>query len=234
MQTIRPPNLRRITIVTGHYGSGKTEFAVNLALRETEFPSEYGKRAVCDLDLVNPYFRSRERRDILESRNIEVHGSTYRDEITAEIPALGASVRAPLENRDCRVIVDAGGNDSGALVLKQFGKYFTREETDVLAVLNFCRYETRTAANAIAQIRAIEAATRLAITGLVGNTHLLRQTDADTVRRGASLTRDVADALKVPITAICYPEEFVRADELAGLDDLFPLKIYMRDTWMDR
>jgi energy-coupling factor transporter ATP-binding protein EcfA2 len=95
---IRPFN-KRILLVTGHYGSGKTEFAVSLALltaRQDGRP--YPKTALVDLDIANPYFRSRERRDLLEASGIGVYGSLYKTEITAELPALAANVRAPLED----------------------------------------------------------------------------------------------------------------------------------------
>ena len=112
----------RKIIITGHYGSGKTEFAVSLALLLAA--RNIGKLALIDLDIVNPYFRSRERRELLNGAGIPVYGSIFEQEVTAELPALSASLRAPLEDAQCRVIIDAGGNDSGALVLNQFTKYF--------------------------------------------------------------------------------------------------------------
>ena len=125
---IRPLD-KRILIITGHYGSGKTEFAVSYALLTARSGARaYPKTALIDLDIANPYFRSRERRDMLEAAGIGVYGSLYKTEITAELPALSATVRTPLEDEDCFVIVDAGGNDSGALVLNQFKKYFTPDQ----------------------------------------------------------------------------------------------------------
>lgn len=228
--------IKRITIITGHYGSGKTEFAVNFALGEAG-KREYAKHALCDLDIVNPYFRSREKRLMLEEHGISVFGSSEQDEITAEIPALGANVRGPLENAECRVIVDAGGNDSGALVLNQFRKYFTPEQTDVLAVVNFSRYETRTVADAAEQIAMIERATGLAVGGLVGNTHLLRETTAETVLRGHDLALQLGEKLGIPLLYDCYPVGVVDPayPQCAPLrDTLFPLNLYLRPTWLDR
>jgi hypothetical protein len=224
--------MSRITIITGHYGSGKTEFAVNLALSLAD--AGVSPLAVCDLDLVNPYFRSREQRELLESRGVAVHGSTYREEITAEIPALGASVRAPLEDKTCRVIVDAGGNDSGALVLKQFGKYFVAD-TDVVAVVNFSRYETRTVEAATGQIAAIERATGLTTNYIVNNTHLLRETTAETVLRGHALAVRLCEKLGKTLLYDCYPVGVVTGGLTPPLQEtLFPLQLYMRPTWLDR
>ena len=127
------PESRRIIAVTGHYGSGKTEYAVSLALLlAAEKALPWKRLAVVDLDIANPYFRSRERGELLEKAGVKVYGSAYHTEITAELPALDAAIRAPLEDEDCCVIVDLGGNDAGAKVIHQFRKYFERGENELL------------------------------------------------------------------------------------------------------
>ena len=153
---LRAPD-RRILVVTGHYGSGKTEFCVSLALRLAEKGfGPYGRLALVDLDIANPYFRSRERKQLLEAAGVRVYGNAYAHEITAELPALGADIRAPLEDADCRVIVDVGGNDSGALVLNQFMGYLGPEDALFLTVVNANRPETRDLEGALAHIEAIQ------------------------------------------------------------------------------
>ena len=221
----------RKVIVTGHYGSGKTEFSVSLAMLLAANGTE--KIAIVDLDVVNPYFRSRERRDILNDAGISVYGSVYDTEITAELPALGADIRAPLEDADCRVIIDAGGNDSGALVLNQFGKYFTDDETTVLAVVNANRPETRDLAGALEHISAIEAATGLTVTGIVNNCHLLRETTAAAVIKGHELCVKVCEASGKTLFCDCYPAGVVAPEDLTQISiDLMPMGLYMRQTWM--
>jgi len=222
----------RKIIVTGHYGSGKTEFAVSLAMRIKA--REPGKLALIDLDIVNPYFRSRERRDILEQAGIPVYGSVFDMEVTAELPALGADARAPLEDGGCRVIIDAGGNDSGALVLNQFGKYFF-DDTTVLAVVNANRPDTGTLGGALEHIAAIENVTGLTVTGIVNNCHLLRETTAGTVIKGHELCIKVCESTGRQLWCDCYPEGIVSPDDLSGIDgNLMPLGLYMRPTWLDR
>ena len=223
----------RKLIVTGHYGSGKTEFAVSLAMLLAA--RDAGKLAIIDLDIVNPYFRSRERRGMLEAAGISVYGSIFKTEVTAELPALGAEVRTPLEDPGCRVIVDAGGNDSGALVLNQFMKYFTDDETTVLAVINANRPETRDVTGAIEHIVAIEGVTGLAVTGVVNNCHLLRETTAGTVVKGYELCRRICEATGKVLLCDCYPAGIVAPEELAGLSgNLIPMGLYMRPTWLDK
>jgi energy-coupling factor transporter ATP-binding protein EcfA2 len=223
----------RITIITGHYGSGKTEFAVSVALLLAA--RKAGKLALIDLDIVNPYFRSRERRDLLEEAGIQVYGSIFKQEVTAELPALGAGLRAPLEDALCRVIVDAGGNDSGAIVLNQFTKYFTGDKTTVLAVVNANRPETSTPEGAAGHITAIETATGLAVTGIVNNCHLLRETTAETIIKGHAFCKAVCEVTGKQLWCDCYPAGIVAPEDLPELSgNLIPLGLYMRPAWLDK
>ena len=223
----------RKIIVTGHYGSGKTEFAVSLAMLLAAKGHE--NLALVDLDIVNPYFRSRERRDMLGEAGIPVYGSAFEGETTIEIPALGASVRAPLEDEKCRVIIDVGGNDTGALVLNQFRKYLGGEDTTVFSIVNASRPDTSNLDGALEHIAAIEAQTGLKVTGLVNNGHMLRETTADTVKRGHDLCSEVCRATGKELWCDCYPEGIVDPSDLEGLSGrLMPMGLYMRPTWLDK
>ena len=229
--------LGRKIIVTGHYGSGKTEFSVSLAMQlgclRNRSDSSYDI-AIIDLDIVNPYFRSRERRDLLESSGIAVYGSLFDKEITAELPALGASLRAPLENSSCRVIIDVGGNEIGALVLKQFSKYFT-DDTTMLVVVNANRPDTGDLSGVLEHITAIEKSSGLTVSGLVNNTHLLRETTASDIKRGQTLCKEVSGKTGKHLICDCYPVGVVDPHELAGIsENLMPLGLYMRPTWLDK
>ena len=224
----------RKIIVTGHYGSGKTEFSVSLAMLLASGLSA-AKIALIDLDIVNPYFRSRERREMLGESGVTVYGSVFEREVTIELPALGANIRAPLEDKNCRVIVDAGGNDSGALVLNQFTRYFTDDETTVLAVVNANRPETSALSGAIEHIAAIEAATGLTVYGIVNNCHLLRETTAEEIAKGHQLCAKVCETVGKRLFCDCYPEGIVDPEELSGLsDNLMPMGLYMRPAWLDK
>lgn len=220
----------RKTVVVGHYGSGKTEFSVSLAMALASIST--GKLALIDLDIINPYFRSREQRDMLEGAGICVHGSTYDSEITAEIPALGVSVRGPLEDSECRVIVDVGGNDAGALVLKQFSKYFI-SDTATVAVINANRPDTSTVDGTIEHITAIESATGLNITGIINNTHLLNETTASSILKGYELCMQVCNIIGKEFWCSCYPKDIIDPKEISDLGgEIFPLGLYMRPTWL--
>ncbi|MDR3210088.1 MAG: ATP-binding protein [Oscillospiraceae bacterium] len=228
------PPYNRILLVTGHYGSGKTEFAVSLAMRLAREAAQ-AKLALIDLDIVNPYFRSRERREELEAVGVSVYGGMYGAGAAAEIPELAANVRAPLEDKSVRVILDAGGNDSGAMVLNQFRKYFTPEQTTAAAVVNFSRFETRDVAAAAAQIARIERMTGLAVEYIVNNTHLLRETTPETLARGHEKAAALCELLGKKLFCDTFPSPVVPASEVYGLGEVvFPVGLYMRETWHDR
>ena len=232
---IRTPD-RRIMVVTGHYGSGKTEFSVSLAMRLAERGNgPYEKLALADLDIINPYFRSRERTDLLESRGVAVYGSAYGHEVTAEIPELAANIRAPLQDKGCRVIIDLGGNDAGAKVLRQFEAQLPPEDTLTLCVINANRPETRDYDGAIEHLEAIERSLGRRVEGVINNTHLLRETDAKCIEKGHKLCERVCEATGRFIWCDCYPAGVVDAAALEGrYEYLLPLGLWMRPTWIDR
>ena len=232
---LREPD-RRIMLVTGHYGSGKTEFSVSLAmlLAKRGF-SPYKRLALVDLDIINPYFRSRERRAVLEAAGVPVYGSAYGHEVTAEIPEVSARIRAPLEDKDCRTIVDLGGNDSGSIVLNQFSRNFAPEESLMLLVVNANRPETRDLDGAMQHMRAIERATGRRVEGFINNTHLLRETDAACIGKGHRLCEQLCRETGGLLWCDCYPAGVVPEEALRGrYEHLMPLGLYMRPGWLDR
>jgi energy-coupling factor transporter ATP-binding protein EcfA2 len=220
---------RRKTIVMGHSGSGKTEFSVSLAmlLAAQENPRNL---AIVDIDIINPYFRSRERRGLLEAMGVDVYGSVYNEEITAEIPALGANIKKPLEDESCHVIIDTGGNDSGAIVLNQFTKYFT-DDTMVLAVVNANRPDTSTIKGAIAHMNALENITDLKIDAIVNNSHLLTETTADVIIKGHEFCTKLCEETGKTLFCDCFPNRIVCPGGLSGLSDcLMPMGLFMGAT----
>ncbi len=225
--------MKRVTVVAGHYGSGKSEFSVSLAMLSAQNPAPYRRVALADLDVANPYFRSRECRGILAKAGVAVHSGAYDTEITAELPALGEGPRAMLEDESCRLIIDLGGNDAGARVLKQFGEYFGRGDHELFAVVNFNRYETRTLEESLSHVQSIENELGLRVDGLVNNTHLLRETTPDIVRRGYAQALELSKKLIVPLVCTCYPAPLMAKEALEGIDNLMPLGLYLRPTYLD-
>ena len=214
----------RLTVVTGHYGTGKTEFSVNLALA---LAGEGARTALADLDIVNPYFRSREQRELLEAAGVRVV-ATSQALADADVPALPAELHALLEDRTVRGVLDIGGDPSGARVLARYRPRILREDYQLLYVVNAARPEVRTAERSAEYLRAIEAVTGLRCTGLVNNTHLCGETGPEDIREGALLTEEVSRMTGVPI--VCHAAEARFQERLRDLDP-FPMEIRMKKPW---
>ena len=189
---------RRITILVGHFGSGKSEIAINLACAMAETT---GKVALVDLDVVKPYFRSRAARAELARCGIELiapEGENYY----ADLPILLPQVRAACMDRTRHVVIDAGGNDTGVRALGSLRDVIVPEDTSVFLVVNFRRPLTPDAAAAVAMARDIERTARLDISGVISNTHLLDETTADVIREGLTLAAATAEMLGVAVVDV--------------------------------
>ncbi|MBE6964105.1 MAG: hypothetical protein E7443_05870 [Ruminococcaceae bacterium] len=216
----------RISIITGHYGTGKTEFAVNLALAL----AGEGKRVmIADLDIVNPYFRSRERKALLEDAGVRLISSSQSCS-NADLPALPAELLSVLENRGLTGILDIGGDPVGARVLARFQPKIVQEDSQLIYVLNANRPEVREAEHAIEYLRNIEAVTGLTCTGIINNTHLCGETTEADIRRGAALSAAVSEKTGIPV--LCHVAVEPLADTLADLPEpVFPITIKMKKPW---
>ncbi len=221
----------RIIAVTGHFGSGKTEFAVSLAFALAELRRDE-RLALADLDIENPFFRSRERQDELETAGVRVYSDPFHGRNGSELQVISAGVRAPLEDEGCRVILDCGGDAAGAMILNQFKKYFAQPHR-LLCVVNPNRPGSDTIDKAVEHIRSIEQTTGLRVTGLVSNAHLIYETTAEDVLRGWDFTAAVAEKSGVPALCACCMASLV--PEVAGRGfDVFPIGMYMRDSYLDK
>ena len=218
--------------VTGHFGSGKTEFAVSLAFALAA-AGEAGGLALCDLDIENPYFRSRERGEALEQAGVKVYSDPYNGRNGSELQTIAAAIRAPLEDERCRVVLDCGGDNTGAMVMNQFSKYFTPGDYQLLCITNCNRPGTDTPEKAAEHIRAIEATTGLRVTGLVSNAHLIRFTTAETVLEGWDFTQKTSALTGIPALCACCMDSLVPA--LGTPDfDVFPIGMHMRESYLDK
>ena len=216
----------RLSIVTGHYGTGKTEFAVNLAL---SLAAGEAQVMLADLDIVNPYFRSRERRQLLEEAGIRLV-STSQTCADADVPAIPAELLAILEDRAVRGVLDIGGDPAGARVLARFQPKIVREDYQLIYVLNANRPEVRTPETAVRYLRAIEETTGLACSALVNNTHLCGETTEAEILKGAAQAEAVFRETGIPVLCHMAEERF-----LPGLKKLrepvFPITIRMKKPW---
>lgn len=210
-----------VVLIVGNYGSGKTEVAVNLAIRL----SQQHKVSIADLDIVNPYFRCREAREEMESFGIRVI-NPEGDYVAADLPIVLPEIRGAVQGGEGVSIFDVGGDDVGARVLSSLADVMADRPYTMLQVLNAKRPFTETAEGCLRIGREIEAASRLKITGLVSNTHLLEETDASTVIEGLRMAREVGKAGDRPIA-------FVTANETLR-DTLDPQEAGCPVLWIKR
>ena len=216
----------RLLIVTGHFGTGKTEFSVNLALALARAGE---KVMMADLDIVNPYFRSRERREVLEAAGVRLITSS-QDSENADMPSLPAEILTVLEDRSYRGLLDIGGDPDGARVLARYQPKITAEDYQLLFVSNANRPEVRRAEDAISYLRCIEEVTGLTCGGIVNNTHLCGETTAEEVLRGAELARAISEKTSIPV--LCHTAEERLIPELTALaEPIFPITIQMKKPW---
>lgn len=220
---------KRIRVIIGHYGSGKTEFAVNYALMLSKQTTDI---ALCDLDIVNPYFRSREKASLLEENGIRVYSGAFGHESNLDLPMLSASLVTPLQNPNTQVILDVGGDNVGARVLAQYRAYLTPGAYDMLCVVNAYRQETQSVMDVVSHIRNIEDACGVKVTGLINNTHLLRETTPEDVMVGQALVVEVSKKLNLPIFYVSTLEKVTHQlpNDIEG--GILPIKMIMREEWM--
>ncbi len=199
--------LEGIVVVVGNYGSGKTEVTINLAVERKKAGIDV---RVADLDLVNPYFRTREARKQLTALGIDLV-LPPEEMLYADLPLLSPMVAGMIRKPSELTIIDVGGSDAGATVLSALAEAFGGRHCHVLQLVNPLRPSTDTVAGCLAVRRQIEAAARMPINGLVGNANLIDETTAADVYRGAEfvqrLARESALALRfVTVAAELLPE----------------------------
>lgn len=214
-------NAKRITIITGHYGSGKSEFAINFAILK-KF------QTLVDLDIINPYFRSRELTPLLASQGIEVISSPLGSAPGSDLPYIDAASFRPFLTNE-KALYDLGGNASGALLMQQFTDIIT-EDLDFLLCVNVYREETKDSAGIIKMINSIEGASGLKLTGIINNSHLLRETKVEDILYGQRIIDEVVKEVNIPLCYTGVWEKVILNKPLKG--EIIPLALYLRPSWL--
>jgi hypothetical protein len=184
--------------------------AVNFALRI----SKYLKKNIniVDMDIVNPYFRSREAREILAEHGIRsiIPENQY---LYADLPIIMPEIKGAIENEAEYTILDVGGDDAGARILSSFHHSFNISKSRILMVVNKNRPFTNSVNGCLKIIDEIEVASKLRITGLVSNTHLIEESNEDVVYEGYEFARELAESKKIEVEFVC-----VLSDLFSGID----------------
>ena len=160
---------KRVTLFAGHYGSGKTNIAVNYAI---QMAGEGKKVCIADLDIVNPYFRTRDSIDELTQAGIRLISSEFASS-NVDLPALPQDVYSIFDNRSESAVLDIGGDDRGAYALGRYADFIKNEnDYEMLFVFNCYRPLAPTAEDALEIMREIEAACKISFTAIVNNSNL--------------------------------------------------------------
>lgn len=214
---------KNITVISGHYGSGKSEVAVNLAvLKKVDL--------LIDLDILNPYFRSRETEKPLNKAQIEVVSSPLGNKPGSDLPYLSPRMYAPFYNNNLRAIYDLGGNNVGARVFRQF-EAFNYDEVDHFSIINVYREETDSEEKIIKMLHDIELSSGLKINGLINNSNLLKETEEKHLLHGQNIILNVAKELDLDIVYTCVQKD-VLIDENKIKGEVIKLKLFLRQDWL--
>jgi hypothetical protein len=193
---------RRLTIISGAFGTGKTEIAINLALRLRE--EGHSPVTLVDLDIVNLYFRSRQKAYELEAQGVHVVSSVEGME-NADMPALSPEINACFDRKDGPVVFDLGGSDLGGLVAAYFHRGFSAEPPNHWLVVNPYRPFNQTAKATLDMAAMIEERARLPITGMIANPHLISETTPAAIREGLERVREVT---RYPLVALAVMDRY--------------------------
>lgn len=222
-------NFKRLVLFAGHYGSGKTNIAVNVAM---DLKKEGKEVVIADLDIVNPYYRTKDSEAELEAAGIPLISSEYANS-NVDVPALPQALYSLVDQKDRYGVMDIGGDDRGALALGRYAPAILEENNyEMLLVINFYRPLTKDIAGMIEVMREIELAGGIPFTGIVNNSNLGRETTPQDVIATDAFARQMAEATGLPLRMTTVWETI--ADEVAEtLPDVVPLRLQNKRLWND-
>ena len=214
---------KRVTLFAGHYGSGKTNIAVNFALW---LKSKVLNVKIADLDIVNPYFRTKDSARELDNAGITLISSKYAN-TNVDLPALPEQTYGLVQRRDSYAVLDVGGDDRGAYALGRYAPYILEEnDYEMVFVANFYRPLTANAEEALEVMREIEGACGIKFTAIVNNSNLGNITTADDVRATLSEAEKLSDLSGLPVI-------FTSVDEKINVNENNVLKLTLQEKYFD-
>ncbi len=210
---------KRLTLFAGHYGSGKTNIAVNYAL----YLAEKGKKVcIADLDIVNPYFRTKDSEKELAAAGIRLVSPQYANS-NVDLPALPAESYRLVQDRSTYGIMDIGGDDRGAYALGRYADAIKSEGNYRMAfVVNCYRPLTSTVEDTFEIMKEIEAACGLGFTCIVNNSNLGPETTVETVLDSIDFVNKLSEVVGLPVWLTTAEESI--AEKLSDFNVL-PMKL---------
>lgn len=212
---------KRVTLFAGHYGSGKTNIAVNYALKMN---AEGRKVVIADLDIVNPYFRTKDSAEELQKAGVRLISSEYAN-TNVDMPALPQDMYSITDDKSEYAVLDIGGDDRGAYALGRYAAAIkTENDYEMLFVVNCFRPLTKTVADTLEVMREIETACSMKFTAIVNNSNLGEETQAEDVINSMAYAEELSRATGLPIKMTAVKEELY--DEIrSSAGDVLPMKL---------
>jgi len=227
MVTTAQPEQKRITLFAGHYGSGKTNLAVNYAVN---LKKRHERVVLADLDIVNPYFRTKDSEALLKESGIKLISSPYAN-TNVDLPGMSPETNIIFENEDMFSVIDLGGDDRGAYALGRYAGKLSRTGYEALFVFNHYRPMTRETDGAVEIMRGIESAGHFQFTGIVNNSNLGAETLPEDVLNSVRYVKRLSDETGLPVRFTSGTDTGLSG--LAGkIPDLFPIQIMLKPQWI--
>jgi len=219
-------NRTNIYIFAGHYGSGKTNIAINFALWLKKRYS--GKVILSDMDIVNPYFKTSDSAELMAKNGIRLIAPPYSGS-NLDMPTITAEARA-IFDEDALSVVDVGGDDAGAVALGQFAQDIAKSRYEMLLVINKYRYLTRTANEVLDIKRDIEDAAHVKFTGIVNNSNLGVETNAQTIVSSIDFANEVSKKTGLPIVMTTVRYDLYEKVK-GNVENPYPITVFKKDKW---
>ena len=218
--------IKRITIFAGHYGSGKTNIAVNYALKVKEATGS--KVSLADLDIVNPYYRAKDSTDILAAKGIKLISSEFANS-NVDLPAMPSEAYSIIDDKETYAVCDVGGDDRGAYALGRYRDGILAEDYEMLLVINKYRPLTRNVSDLKEIKEEIERAAGIPFTGIVNNSNLGLLTTKEDVEASYDYAEEASRATGLPLRFTTVWEKIYNEFEIK--ENLMPIVLQERDFW---
>lgn len=230
-------NDKRIRIISGHYGVGKSEFASNYAIKLSKSKNRREKVAIVDLDIVNPYFTTRGIKEYLAKSGIEIIGPSS-EATNADLPALPREIDSCFYDESYDVIVDLGGDAAGSKVLGRYSGHLEKIGYDFYYLVNVNRPFSEDFDGVYQYLLDIQNASRLKVTHIVNSTHLLYDTTLDEIKKGDLVCKQLSEKLSIPYRYVVIPRFVLNQNDvnfdksIFSSEELFDLDITLRPVWL--